>query len=101
MRGEKGVLLPDFMNIGKVIGTIVATRKDEKLTGCKLLITQPVDFKYTPIGNPFIAVDTVGAGIGEVVIYTASGNAARLSTRKLDAPIDAAIIGIVDRVDIE
>ncbi|CCJ33247.1 EutN/CcmL family microcompartment protein [Caloramator australicus] len=88
------------MNLGKVIGTVVATRKDERLTGCKLLITQPVDYKYKPFGNPFIAVDTVGAGIGEIVIYTTSGTAARLAARRMEAPIDIAIVGIVDRVDI-
>ncbi|KRQ87581.1 Carbon dioxide concentrating mechanism protein CcmL [Caloramator mitchellensis] len=89
------------MNLGKVIGTVIATRKDERLVGSKLMITQPLDYDYKPIGNPFIAVDTVGAGIGEVVIYTTSGTAARLAARKMEAPIDIAIVGIVDKVDIE
>ena len=53
------------MLLGKVIGTVVATRKDEKLIGSKLMITQPLDLELNPKGDPIIAVDTVGAGIGE------------------------------------
>lgn len=87
------------MNIGKVIGTVVATRKDERLVGCKLLLTQPLNTNKKPLGEPLVAVDTVGAGIGEIVIY-AKGSMARYAANKLDAPIDAAIIGIVDNIDI-
>jgi ethanolamine utilization protein EutN len=87
------------MHIGKVVGTVVATRKDEKLVGSKLMITQPLKFNMEPKGDPIIAVDTVGAGIGEIVIYT-TGTAGRIAARKLDAPIDASIIGIVDNIDI-
>ncbi len=87
------------MYTGMVIGTVVATRKDEKLVGCKLLLTQPLNINKEPIGEPIITVDTVGAGIGEYVIYT-KGTAARYAARKLDSPIDAAIIGIIDNVDI-
>lgn len=88
------------MLLGKVVGTVVATRKDEKLIGSKLMITQPLDMDLKPIGEPLIAVDTVGAGIGEIVIY-ASGTASRNAARKPDAPIDAAIIGIVDNITID
>jgi len=84
--------------IGRVIGTVVATRKDEKLIGSKLMITQPLDLELNPKGDPIIAVDTVGAGIGELVVYT-TGTAGRIAARKLDAPIDAAIIGIIDEMD--
>lgn len=87
------------MHLGKVIGTVVATRKDEKLVGTKLMITQPLNFDQAPNGDPIIAVDTVGAGIGEIIIYT-TGTASRIAARKMDAPIDAAIVGIVDNVDI-
>lgn len=87
------------MLLGKVIGTVVATRKDEKLVGSKLMITQPLDLDQTPKGEPIIAVDTVGAGIGELVIYT-TGTAGRIAARKMDAPIDAAIVGIVDNIDV-
>lgn len=87
------------MQIGKIIGTVVATRKDEKLTGTKLMITQPLTFDLKPLGEPLIAVDTVGAGIGEIVIFT-TGTAGRIAARKLDSPIDASIVGIVDHIDI-
>lgn len=87
------------MLLGKVIGTVVATRKDEKLVGSKLMITQPLNLDQTPKGDPIIAVDTVGAGIGELVIYT-TGTAGRIAARKMDAPIDAAIVGIVDNIDV-
>ena len=87
------------MHIGKIIGTVVATRKDEKLVGSKLMVTQPLNFKLETKGDPIIAVDTVGAGIGELVIFT-TGTAGRIAARKLDAPIDASIIGIVDEIDM-
>lgn len=87
------------MLIGRVIGTLVATRKDESLVGSKLMITQPIDIDYKPVGDPFIAVDTVGAGIGETIIY-AEGTASRNAAGKPDAAIDAAIIGIVDNLDV-
>ncbi len=87
------------MHIGRIVGTIVATRKDEKLVGAKLMITQPLTFKMEPIGEPIIAVDTVGAGIGETVLFT-TGTAGRIAAKKLDAPIDASIVGIVDNIDI-
>ena len=87
------------MRIGKIIGTVVATRKDEKLVGSKLMITQPLTFKFEPIGEPMIAVDTVGAGIGDIVLFT-TGTAGRIAAKKMDAPIDASIVGIVDNIDI-
>ena len=86
------------MRIGKVIGTITATRKDERLTGCKLLLTQPM-VAGEPKGDPLVAVDTVGAGIGETVLF-ATGTASRHAANKLQSPIDAAIIGIIDSIDI-
>ena len=87
------------MKIGRVIGTVVATRKDEKLIGTKLMITQPLDLNLKPKGESLIAVDTVGAGIGELVIL-ATGTASRIAARKMDSPIDASIVGIIDEVDI-
>jgi len=86
------------MRIGKIIGTVTATRKDERLTGCKLLLTQPL-VDGEPKGDPLVAVDTVGAGIGEIVLF-ATGTASRHAANKLQSPIDAAIVGIVDSVDV-
>lgn len=87
------------MRIGRIVGTVVATRKDEKLVGCKLMITQPLTFKLEHTGEPIIAVDTVGAGIGDLVLFT-TGTAGRIAAKKLDAPIDASIVGIVDSIDL-
>jgi ethanolamine utilization protein EutN len=87
------------MNIGRVIGTVVATRKDDTLVGCKLMITQPLTMNKEAKGEPIITVDTVGAGIGELIIYT-EGTAARNAARKRESSIDAAIVGIVDNIDV-
>lgn len=87
------------MKIARVIGTVVATRKDEKLIGTKLMITQPLDLDLKPKGESLIAVDTVGAGIGELVVFV-TGTASRIAARKMDSPIDASIVGIIDEVDI-
>lgn len=88
------------MHIGRIIGTVVATRKDERLTGCKLMLTQPLNIEQSPVGEPLVAVDTVGSGIGEIVIYT-KGTAARYAADKIQSPIDASIVGIVDHMDIQ
>lgn len=87
------------MKIGVVIGTVVATRKCESMVGNKLLLTQPVNIKKEAIGEPFVAVDSVGAGVGDFVLY-ASGTASRNSVQKPKSSIDASIIGIIDNVDI-
>lgn len=87
------------MRTAIVIGTIVATRKEEGLVGSKLLLTQPVNIDREPIGEPFIAVDTVGAGIGEFVMFS-TGTASRNAANKPKSSIDAAIVGIIDAVDI-
>lgn len=87
------------MKTGVVIGTVVATRKCESMVGNKLLLTQPVNIKKDPIGEPFVAVDSVGAGVGDFVLY-ASGTASRNSVQKPKSSIDAAIVGIIDNVDI-
>ncbi|MCH3971303.1 MAG: EutN/CcmL family microcompartment protein [Oscillospiraceae bacterium] len=86
------------MNLGIIIGQVVATRKDEKLTGSKLMITQPVDAYLHPAGEKIVAVDTVGAGVGETVLYV-QGYAATRAFSDRDMPVDAAIIGIVDKID--
>lgn len=82
------------MIIGKVVGSVVATRKNEHLIGSKFLIVEP--FSKMEQGNSrFVAIDNVGAGIGEVVLV-AKGSAARIGCNMEDSPVDAAIIGIVD-----
>ncbi|RAL22690.1 EutN/CcmL family microcompartment protein [Thermoflavimicrobium daqui] len=86
------------MQMGKVIGLAIATRKDERLVGTKLLITQPISMDGSLIGQPIIAVDTVGAGIGELVIFVTGSVAARAMS-KPEAPCDAAIVGIIDSIE--
>lgn len=86
------------MKLGIITGHVVATRKDENLVGAKLLIIQPILPDGAPAGQPIIAVDTVGAGIGETIIY-AVGSVASRATQHPNAPVDAAIVGIVDSVD--
>lgn len=81
------------MTVGKVVGSVVATRKNEKLVGSKFLIIEPL----ASMGDTsrFIAIDNVGAGIGEIVLV-ATGSAARIGCGLDQAPVDAAIVGIVD-----
>jgi len=82
------------MIIGKVVGSIVSTRKNEKLIGNKLMIVEVLDSMKTD-ARRLVAVDQIGAGIGEVVLVT-EGSAARLACQMETAPVDAAIVGIVD-----
>ncbi|HHL71727.1 MAG TPA: ethanolamine utilization protein EutN [Bacteroidetes bacterium] len=88
------------MHLGKVIGTIWATRKYPALEGAKLQIVQPVDKNLDDRGAPLVAVDTIGAGSGEIVMYITSREAT-IPYRVELVPIDASIIGIVDRVDVQ
>src|ERR1700733_4891780 len=86
------------MILAKVVGTVVATRKDERLTSAKLLLARPVDPAGKAEGNYLVAVDTVDAGFGETVLIV-SGSSARMAAGLKDCPVDAAIVGIVDTVD--
>ena len=88
------------MQIAKVIGTVVSTQKHGKFEGAKLLLVQPLTPDDTPRGTPLLAVDGVGAGIHEKVLIVLEGRAAGEALGKRWAPVDAAIVGIIDRVDI-
>ena len=81
------------MSIGKVVGSVVATRKNEKLIGSKFMIVETI--AATGAEKRLVAVDNVGAGIGEMVLV-ATGSAARVGCDQATAPIDAAIVGIID-----
>lgn len=87
------------MLLAKIVGTVVATRKDPKLVSNKLMVARPVDPRGKADGAYLVAVDTVDAGIGETVLIV-SGSSARMAAGMKDCPIDAAIVGIVDTVDI-
>lgn len=88
------------MLLAKVVGTVVATRKDERLVGHKLLLVHPVDPHGKPSGAPIVAVDTVDAGSGETVLIV-SGSSARMAADLADTPVDAAIVGVVDSAALE
>lgn len=89
------------MTIGRVIGTVVATHKHRKLEGAKLLLVQPLGLDARLTGTPLLAIDSVGAGVGEKVLVVIEGKAAGAALRRSAAPVDAAIIGIIDRVTID
>jgi len=91
------------MFLAKVIGNVVATQKNEKFSGMKLLLIQPYinrDGKLAASGSSVVAVDSVGAGLGECVLFT-QGSSARLTPVTKDAPVDTVIVGIVDSVEVE
>ena len=89
------------MQICRVIGTVVATQKHRKFEGAKLLLVQPVTLDDKPRGTVLLAVDGVGAGVHEKVLVVLEGRAAGEALGRKAAPVDAAIIGIVDAVEVE
>lgn len=88
------------MIIGKIIGNIWATRKEESLNGFKFLVVQSIDYSTGKVGDTIIAVDSVGAGIGETVLVV-TGSSARKAVGGADIPIDATIVGIIDEIEID
>jgi ethanolamine utilization protein EutN len=85
--------------LGKVIGTVWSTKKDDKLVGAKFLLVRELDIDLNEMERFVVAVDSVGAGDGEVVIV-ASGSSSRMTTFTKDKPVDAVIMAIVDKLDI-
>jgi microcompartment protein CcmK/EutM len=85
--------------LAKIVGTVVATRKDPRLVSNKLLVVRPVDPKGKGEGSYLVAVDTVDAGVGETVLIV-SGSSARMASGLKDCPVDAAIVGIIDSIEI-
>ena len=86
------------MLIARVVGTVVSTQKNRKLEGAKLLLVQPLSIDDAPRGVPLIAIDSVGADIGEKVLVVIEGKAAGDALGKKAAAVDAAIIGIIDTI---
>lgn len=89
------------MQLGRVVGTVVSTAKHRKFSGAKLLLVQLLNLDDTPRGVPILAVDGVGAGVDEKVLIVLEGRAAGEAIGKKGAPVDAAIVGIVDAVTID
>src|SRR5690349_7413807 len=88
------------MKLGRIVGTVVSTRKDPSLDSLKLLIVENLTTDLGREGGYVVAVDSVGAGLGEVILY-ATGSSARLTAATKDRPVDAVIMGIVDSFDVE
>ena len=88
------------MQIARVVGTLVSTKKHRKFEGAKLLLVQPLTLEDTPRGTALLAIDSVGAGIGEKVLVVIEGKAAGQALGKKAAAVDAAIIGIIDEVEV-
>ena len=88
------------MLLARIVGTVVATRKDERLVSSKFLVVRPIDPAGKPEGNYLVAFDTVDAGYGETVLIV-SGSSARMAAGLKDCPVDAAIVGVIDRIDVE
>ena len=88
------------MILGKVIGTVWATRKDEQLKGMKLQLVREIESDGTEKSRMVVAVDSVGAGVGEIVLFV-QGSSARQTELTQNKPIDAAITAIVDKLDVE
>ena len=89
------------MTLARVVGTVVATQKHRTFEGAKLLLVQPVTLDDAPRGVALLAVDSVGAGVNEKVLIVIEGRAAAEAVGRKGIPVDAAIVGIVDSVDLE
>jgi ethanolamine utilization protein EutN len=89
------------MQIARVVGTVVSTQKNRNFEGAKLLLVQPLNIDDSPRGGTLLAVDGVGAGVHEKVLIVLEGRAAGEAIGKKAAPVDAAIVGIIDQVDVD
>jgi microcompartment protein CcmK/EutM len=85
--------------LAKIVGTVVATRKDPRLVSSKLLVARAVDPRGKAEAGYLVAVDTVDAGVGETVLIV-SGSSARMASGMKECPVDAAVVGIIDAVEV-
>ena len=88
------------MIIGRVVGNVVASQKQASHVGKKILLVQPLDLEDQPTGDVFVALDAVDAGIGDRVLAVQEGFSAMTSVGHVESPIDAAVIGVIDLVEI-
>jgi ethanolamine utilization protein EutN len=86
--------------LAKVVGTVVATRKDPRLVSSKLLLARPMDPRGKAEGSYLVAVDTVDSGVGDTVLIV-SGSSARMASGLKDCPVDAAIVGVIDTIELQ
>jgi microcompartment protein CcmK/EutM len=94
-----GTVKERSMLIARVIGSTISTIKDEKLSGRKLLILRQTDERGEPFGKPYVAVDTVDAGVGDLVL-TCAGSSARQTAITKDSPVDAVIMSVIDSLEV-
>jgi len=87
--------------IARVVGNVVATQKEASHEGKKILLIQPLDLENQPMGDAFVALDAVDAGVGDRVLAVQEGYSAMTSVGHMESPIDAAVIGVVDLVEFE
>ena len=88
------------MIIGRVVGNVVASQKQASHEGKKILLVQPLDLDGQPAGEVFVALDAVDAGVGDRVLAVQEGFSAMTSVGHVESPIDAAVIGVIDLVEI-
>ena len=88
------------MQVARVVGDVVATRKDENLANITLLVLQPIAADGSPVGRTLVATDAVGAGVGETVFFV-RGKEAAFPFHPTEVPTDAGVVGIVDHYDVE
>ncbi len=94
------VFIGQFMRIARVIGTTISTIKDEKVRGSKLLILRQTDETGEIIGNPYVAVDLVDAGVDDLVL-TGHGSSARQTYQTKDCPVDAVVMAVIDHLEVD
>ena len=88
------------MIIARVVGNVIATQKQESHEGQKILLVQPLDLDDRPAGDVFVALDAVDAGIGDRVLAVQEGFSAMTSVGHVESPIDAAVVGVIDLVEL-
>ena len=88
------------MILARIIGQVIATQKEPSHEGQKILLVQPLTINEEPFGDPFVALDAVDAGVGDRVLAVQEGFSAMTAVGHTEAPIDAAVIGVVDRVEL-
>ena len=89
------------MIIARVIGNVIATQKQESHEGKKILLLQQLDLQDQPVGEPFVALDSVDAGVGDRVLAVQEGFSAMTSVGHIESPIDAAVVGVIDLLELE
>jgi len=89
------------MFLAKVTGTVVATQKNPNFIGDKLLVVQPLDLNKNPVGASLLAIDSIDAGVGDIVIVIREGGSARIVLKNEEVPVQTVIVGVVDSIEVD